>query len=182
MLHKGAYLEFLPDPVIPHKHARFLAQTRIAIDATATLLYSEILMGGRKHYGDGERFEYDLFSSLVQGTRPDGATLFTEKFVIRPHEHSVRQVGVMGEFDVFGNVILLTPKEHADKIFAATPASFNSDEGWAAGAGRLPNEAGLIYKIVGTETGIVRSKVREFWSTVRRQVVGAAVPPEFAWR
>ena len=38
-----AYLEFLPDPVIPHRRARFVSDRRISIAPTATLLYSEII-------------------------------------------------------------------------------------------------------------------------------------------
>ncbi len=140
VLHEGAYLEYLPDPVIPHRHTRYLTQTSIVIDPTATLLYSEILMGGRKHYGNGELFEYDLFSSKVDGTRPDGTTLFTERFVIRPRAHNVRQVGIMGDFDVFGNVILLTPKqERRPDLRAGSGAALQF--GRAAGrpgASRLP--------------------------------------------
>lgn len=182
VLHEDSYLEYLSDPLIPHKHTRFLSQTRVVVDPSATLLYSEILMAGRKYYGDGELYLYDVLSSTVQGMRPDQSTLFAEKFVIQPYQKSVRQVGVMGDYDVFGNVILLTPKHHADRIFEQVPAVFNPDEGWAAGASRLPNDAGLIYKIVGMESHVVRSKIREFWSIVRPQIVGASVRPEFAWR
>ncbi|MFO0919863.1 MAG: urease accessory protein UreD [Planctomycetaceae bacterium] len=182
VLREGTYLEYLPDPLIPHKHMRFATQTRIVIDPTATLLYSEILMGGRKHYGDGELFEYDLFSSTIQAARPDDSPLFIEKFIVRPRDNSVRQAGIMGPYDVFGNVVLLTPKHHADRIFEQVPAVFDAEEQWASGASRLPHDAGLIYKIVGMETEVVRSKVREFWSLVREEVVGARVMPEFAWR
>jgi urease accessory protein len=88
----------------------------------------------------------------------------------------------MGGFDVFGNVILLTPRRHADRMFEQVPAVVNSAEKWAAGASRLPNDAGLIYKVVGMETAQVRARTREFWSVVRPEVVGARVPREFAWR
>jgi urease accessory protein len=182
VLHDNAYLEYLPDPVIPHRHTRFLTDTRIAIAPTATLLYSEILMAGRKYYSSGELYEYDLFSSTVRAERPDGRQLCTEKFVVRPRQQSVRRVGMMGEFDVFGNVILLTPKQHADRIFEQVPAVVNLEEKWAAGASRLPNDAGLIYKVVGMETAPVRARIREFWSMVRPEVVGARVPRQFAWR
>jgi urease accessory protein len=182
VLHDGAYLEYLPDPTIPHRHTRFLTQTRIAIAPTATLIYSEILMAGRKYYAAGERYEYDLYSSTVRAERPDGRELFTEKFVVRPRQQPVRRVGVMGEFDVFGNVILLTPKWHADRIFEQVPAVVNPAEKWAAGPSRLPNDAGLIYKVVGMETAVVRARIREFWSVVRPEVVAARVPREFAWR
>jgi urease accessory protein len=45
----GAYLELLPEPLIPHRRARFLSDTRISIAPTATLLW-EIVQPGRKHH------------------------------------------------------------------------------------------------------------------------------------
>jgi urease accessory protein len=182
VLGENAYLEYLPDAVIPHAHARFISHTRIVLPPSATLLYSEILMPGRKYHKAGELYQYDLFSSTVRAERPAGEELFTEKYVVEPSRRSVRQAGVMGEFDVFGNVVLLTPKDHADRIFAQTPAVFDRSERWAAGASRLPNDAGLVYKVVGMETQPVRAIIRRFWSLVRQEVVGAAVPNEFLWR
>jgi urease accessory protein len=58
----------------------------------------------------------------------------------------------------------------------------NMEEQWAAGACRLPNDAGLVFKVLGQESEPVRAKVREFWSIVRQTVTGASVPPEFVWR
>ena len=177
-----AYLEYFPGIVIPHRHSRFLTQTHISIAPTATLLYAEILMPGRKYYKNGERFVYDLFSSTVQAKRPDGQELCVEKFMIEPAKQPLHQVGIMGEYDVFGNVLLLTPEEQAEQIFEAVPAVFNREQQWAAGASHLPNKAGLIYKVVGMESQIVRAKIREFWELVRRTVMGTTLPPEFLWR
>jgi urease accessory protein len=108
--------------------------------------------------------------------------LFTEKFVIEPQVHNVREVGVMGTFDVFANVLLLTPKHHADKVFDQVPAVVNLEEQWAAGASQLPNDAGLVFKVLGQESEPVQAKVREFWSLVRETVTGAPVLPKFVWR
>ncbi|MGP0594393.1 urease accessory protein UreD [Nitrospira sp. T9] len=180
-LEEGAYLEYLPDTVIPFRHARFHTRTRIRIASTATLLYSEMLMGGRQFYGDGELFQFDLFSSTVAAERPDGTNLFVEKFVIEPGRSEPTRLGVMGDFTVFGNVILLTPREQADAIHGRVAAAWNCVEGWAAGVSRLPNDAGLIYKVIGRDSSTVRAKVREFWALVRPQVTGFAVPPKFLW-
>ena len=181
-LEDGAYLEYLPELVIPFRHSRFHTRTRIRIAPTATLLYSEILMGGRLFYGDGELFKFDLFSSTVGAERLEGTELFVEKFLIEPGRSEPSRLGVMGDFTVFGNVILLTPREHADAIRERVVAAYDHKEGWAAGVSRLPNDAGLIYKVVGKESSTVRAKVREFWSLVRPQVTGFAVPSEFPWR
>src|SRR5215471_20619658 len=36
-----AYLEFLPEPIIPHRQARFVSDTQISVAPSATLLFSE---------------------------------------------------------------------------------------------------------------------------------------------
>lgn len=181
-LGENAYLELVPDTVIPHAQARFATQTQFVVHPTATAFYSEILLGGRKYYKQGELFEFALFSSSVTGQRPDGSELFCEKFVIDPANRPVRRTGVMGGFDVFGNVIVFTPKPHADAILEQTPALYHKEEQWMAGASRLPNDAGLIYKVLGMQSEQVKRIVRRFLAVVRQQVVGATLPVAFHWQ
>ena len=178
----NAYLEFLPDPVIPHRNARFVSDTRISIAPTATLLFSEIIQPGRKHHHPDECFGATIMSLSTSAARFDGRTLFTEKLLIDPQRSPMRQTGVMDTFDVFGNVILCTPKANADRIHARVEADVDLVRGLAFGACRLPNDAGLIFKVLGRETAQVKAKVREFWSIVRKEVIGTDLPPPFFWR
>ena len=182
VLEENAYLEFMPEPVIPCKHTRFISDTRLNVHPTATVFYSEIYMGGRKYYKEGELFQYDILSVCSHGERPDGEQLFREKFVIDPNVVPVRQLGVMGHYDVFANVIVMTPKENADKIYEATDAFIDREKNIAVGITHLPNDAGLLFKVLGMEPGPVKKIVREFCSKVRMQVKGKPVPPEFPWR
>jgi urease accessory protein len=178
-LSENAYLELLPGPVIPQRHSRFVTRTDAAVAESATLLTAELLQPGRTHHGDGELFEYDLYSSALTVSRPDGTSLCCEKMVAEPWQHPVRQTGVMGGFDVFANVFLITPVRHAANIYQQiTPGT---DAGCMAGASWLPNDAGVVYKILGTETQPVLAKVREFWDLVRREVAGAPAPEARTW-
>lgn len=181
-LAEGSYLEYLPEPVIPFARSRFLTRTRIRIDPTATLLYAETLLGGRQYYGDGELFRFDLFSSTVSAERPGGEFLFVEKFRIEPARSPAMRPGIMDDFVAFGNVLLLAPPAVADAVAGRAVAAWNPDEGWACGVGRLPNGAGLVYKVVGRGSASVRARIRDFWSLVRPEAVGSPVPPEFPWR
>ena len=178
-LAENAYLELLPGPVIPYRHSRFVTQTEAVVGESATLLTAELLHPGRKHHGNGELFEYDLYSSALTVSRPDGTSLFCEKLVAEPRRHPVRQPGIMGGFDVFANVILVTPVRHATNIYEQIIPG--ADAGCMAGASRLPNDAGLVYKILGTETQPVKAKVRAFWDLVRREVAGAPAPAARPW-
>lgn len=182
VLEENAYLEFLPEPVIPCRHTRFISDTKLQVHPSATVFYSEIFMGGRKYYNEGELFQYDILSVCTHGERPGGQQLFREKFIIQPEKYTPRTIGVMDTYDVFANVIVMTPPERAENIYKNTPAFIDRKRRMAAGITHLPNEAGLLYKVLGMEPGPVKKLVREFCSTVRMEVKGRRVPEEFPWR
>lgn len=182
VLEENAYLEFLPEPVIPCRHTRFISDTRLCVDKTATVVYAEIFMGGRKYYKDGELFEYDILSVCCHGERPDGEQLFREKFIIDPKIEHPRNLGVMGNFDIFANVIVMTPQESAEKIYDKTPVFIDRKNNLAAGITKLPGNAGVLYKVLGMETGPVKKLVREFAGIVRQTVKNKPLPPDFPWR
>jgi urease accessory protein len=178
----GAYLEYLPEPLIPHRRARFLSDTRITIAPTATLLCAEIVQPGRKHHHPDESFGATLLSLALGAERPDGKLLFNEKLIVDPARRPVRQTGVMDGFDVMANVILLCPQEGADRVHARLDADVDHENGVASGACRLPNDAGLIFKALGRETEQVKAQVRAFWSIAREELTGTALSPPFFWR
>jgi len=181
-LAEDSYLELLPEPLIPHRRARFLSDTRITIAPSATLLYAEIVQPGRKYHHADESFGATLLSLAVAAQRPDGRPLFSEKLVVEPAIRPVRQTGVMNSFDVFGNVLLLTPKACAERVLARVEANVDFEEGVASGACSLPNDAGLIFKALGRETAQVKAEVRRFWSIAREEITGTALPQPYFWR
>lgn len=181
-LEKDAYLEYLPEPIIPHIGTRFICDTKMTVHPTATAVYSEIYMAGRKYYGEGELYKYDILSVCTHGERPDGAQLFREKFIIAPKESDPRLIGVMGSYDVFANVVVMTPLDKAQEIYAATEPFIDRKKRLAAGITFLPNDAGLLFKVLGMEPGPVKKIVREFSSKVRVAIKGVPIPEEFPWR
>lgn len=181
-LEENAYLEYIPEATIPCRNSRYITDTDIEIHPSATLFYSEIYTGGRKYYKDGELFEYDLLSVCTRAHRPDGTPLFREKLVASPKEKSVRGIGVMHNYDVFANVIVLTPPEDAARIYENTRAFINREKELAVGITHLPHDSGLIFKVLGMQTQPVKQIIREFCSTVRMQIKGKPLPEEFIWR
>ncbi|AVT37045.1 urease accessory protein UreD [Plantactinospora sp. BB1] len=182
-LAENAYLEFLPEPVIPFRHSRFVSDTRVRLPESATLLYAEVLQPGRKYYRDGELFAYDLFSAALRAERLDGRELFVEKFVITPARFPVTRLGMMDRFHVFGNVVLLTSPERAARVLARTAAPvWDEETPLASAVNRLPNDAGLVCKVLGQETEPVRAAVRAFCVAAREEVTGCTFPPAFSWR
>ena len=60
-------------PDDPARAQRASPAARARPSRPATLLYAEVVLPGRKYYGDGELFAYDVFSSTFEAVRPDGA-------------------------------------------------------------------------------------------------------------
>ncbi len=106
--------------------------------------------------------------------------LFTEKLVLTPKEKPLDVVGVMGTFDIYGNVIVLTPSTCQDEILSRS-RSFYSEE-LCHGVSRLPNGAGLIYKVLANDSTRIKKAIRDFWQTVRQVATGYSLPAPFLWK
>jgi urease accessory protein len=87
----------------------------------------------------------------------------------------------MGDFDVLASVTLAAPPPVADAVLEHVEATIDASAGYMAGASRLPNDAGLAYKVLGKETEPVTAKIREFWQLVRRTALGSDIPEPRPW-
>jgi len=180
---EGGYLEFLPDLTIPYRGSRYINETDIVAAEGATVLYGEMILSGRKHHHDDERFGLDLLSMAVCVRRPDETVLFREKILIRGGDEFLDFGACMRGFDAFASIICVTPPDVADRIKARFETLFPTDAPSAlAGVSRLPNAAGLMLRAVGFESYDVRREVRRFWKIVREEARGRTLPEECLWR
>ncbi|MHC3941877.1 MULTISPECIES: urease accessory protein UreD [Paenochrobactrum] len=182
-LEAGSYLEYLPDFTIPYRDSRFINHTDITIDESATLLYGEMVMSGRKYHHEDERFGFDLLSLQMTARRPDGKRLFVDKILIEKGNSTIDFAAVMGGFDAFANIVCITPPDIAARIKERVAVNFSTESPRViSGASTLPNNAGLILRVVGLESYDVRAEVKNFWKIVREEVRGRTLPEEFLWR
>lgn len=183
IVEQGGYLELMPDPLIPHRTARFITDTHIRIHPSATMIYSEVLMSGRKYHHPDERFGFDIFSSRIRAQHLDSdKELFVEKYILEPKKENLNAIGVMESFDVFGNVILITPKEHHARILERVEAKYDVENQIAFGATQLPNECGIIFKVLGVDSPKTKEAIRHFWKIAREEILGITLPKPFLWR
>ena len=69
-----------------------------------------------------------------------------------------------------------------EEIYSQVDAYIDKEKKIACGISRLPNKAGLLFKVLGMEPGPVKAIVRDFCSTVRQAIKGRPMMPEFSWR
>lgn len=162
-----AYLEYVPDTTILYKNSRYACENIITVSDSGILLYGETIMLGRKHYA-GERFRFDLFSSLVSVRRPDGKLIFSEKLLVTKDDPIKDLNAVMSGYDVFANIICICPPDVREKIVAQSGFEQDKKLDLLAGVSLLPNDCGVILRVVGKESYHVHNRIKGFAEIVRQ--------------
>ncbi len=180
-LEEESWLEYVPDPLILHRHARYVQDTWVTLPESACFLYGEILMPGRRWHHEEELFGFDMYSAGMHVCRKEGgAPLFEERLVLEPGVTDFCGAGVMAGFEVFGSMFALLPGRFVPALKKAAGCRVTKE--LAFGVLELPGGAGLALRVLGHGVEEVQANLRAFRSLVREHVLGRPLPPEFLWR
>jgi len=179
----NGYLEYLPDFTIPYRNSRYINHSKLIVAPSATALYGEMIISGRKHHHPDERFGFDLLSMSFEVVRPDGTEIFAEKQLVTAQEKTINLPAVMQGFDCFANILCITPADTAQRIQERFQGVFDQQKSprVISGVSKLPNGAGLILRVVGVESYDVRAEVRKFWKIVREEAKNRTLSDELIW-
>ncbi len=180
-LDEGAYMEYLPEPLIPCRQSRRWSSVELTIAPSATLFYGECFLAGRRYHHD-ERFRYDLLSLNLSVRRPSGRELMREKILLEPARHTPASPGMLGRYEVFATALILTPGTIREALFRKIGPQVGLFEEYGLGLLRLPNDAGLQCRILSRRGETAKELLRELCSQVRQMVKGVPMPKEFPWR
>ncbi|WP_258041605.1 urease accessory protein UreD [Citrobacter amalonaticus] len=179
-LNNNAYLEYMPDPLILHRQARFINDTVIGYTRSSTLIYSEIIISGRRYHHENELNGFDYYSSTVSAKDESGHVVFKEQIQLSPQAYSMADIGVMGNYQILGTVFILTPQMNIASIMAACDSHYCEE--CCYGISTLPAESGLIFKILANDSGVVKKHIRKIWALTRKVALNADLPPPFIWK
>jgi urease accessory protein len=170
----GAYLEFLPDYLIPYRNARLYTEITLEISDDATLVFSDGLAPGRT--GHGESFEYDLVFTRLTATDTAGRLRFTDTVVARPRQRDPRRTGLLGRRSHLGSLYVLTGRipaaELAEQLHACLQGSADAD----GAASRLPGDDGAVIRVLADTSQALQAGLYRAWQVVRGSVLGVGVP------
>ncbi|MFI5859967.1 urease accessory protein UreD [Streptomyces sp. NPDC051546] len=174
-----AYVEYLPDPVIPYVDSRFYQRTVITADPTATVLVSETVLTGRLAHG--ERNAYQVFASDFELRRPGGELVALDTVRLEPGRipgrdgASVDGPAVLAGRSVMACFFAVSPlapaRELADLMHATLAAG-----GLPYGVSVLPQDCGAWVRVLGEHTEAVTRALGAVWDAVRRRLIGVPAP------
>ncbi|PWJ04597.1 urease accessory protein [Streptomyces sp. NWU49] len=170
----GAYVEYLPDPLIPFAGARFHQGAVLTVDENATVVYGETVTAGR--IARGERHEYTVLTNDLEIRRPDGTLLAVDTLRLRPERPGgVSGPGVFAGHDHVASLFVVSGRRPAAEIADTLHRALTGRE-VLHGASVLPDDCGAWVRILAREQPRVADAVRAAWDAVRRLLIGHPAP------
>lgn len=116
-LKEGSYLEYMPDPLIAYRQARYKQKNIIHMEKGATFLYSDIITPGWSP--DGKRFSYDELQ-LINEIYMDHELVVYDHIKLNPGDHNIETLGFMEGFSHLGSMMVVgeqTSPELLDRLY-----------------------------------------------------------------
>jgi urease accessory protein len=170
----GAFLEYLPDPVIPFRDARFYQRLHLTVDATASAILGETLLPGRVAHG--EAHAYTLYYTDLEVSTPSGALLFADRIVLEPAASPTQSPGRLGPYDVLATLYVVSRQVPPPDLVAALRAALAPEDSVLAGVSELPNGCGAAVRLLGPTSRAVKRAVDLAWNSARLMLIGVPAP------
>ena len=170
-LDENCYLEYIPDQIIPYQNSRYYQKVNLNIHDDATLIYSEVLTPGR--IAMNESFDYDICYLRTYCKNQNNKFRCLENMKIEPKKYNMKIKGVLGKYNIVGTVYVLTKKSKLQKLEEMINEKIEKSEFITFGTSILPNESGIIIKILGNNTEDIFEKIYDVLKITRKEILGA---------
>jgi urease accessory protein len=174
-LGEGAYVEHVPEQLVPQAGSRYEQRTSVSLSHGAAFVGVEILAPGR--YARGEIFDYDrlLLATDVRG--PDGRELCVDTVLFEPSRRGPARRGLLGARPYVATVLAVAPRADAEALARAMDAAARSATDTVGAAGTLPTEAGAIARVLASSGAAARHAADAAWEAARLELRGLPLPP-----
>jgi urease accessory protein len=112
-LKEGSYLEYIPDPLIGYKNARYKQKNVVHMEKGCTLLYSDIVTPGWSP--DGEKFSYDTLQ-LINEIYMENELVVYDHIKLSPATQNMDSLGLMEGYSHLGSMIVVDEKTNHDLL------------------------------------------------------------------
>ena len=170
-LDDGAYLEFIPDQIIPYKNSRFYQEINFKVHDNATMIYSEIISPGR--IGMGEIFDYEICYLRSIGKNHKDELRFTDYTKIEPKKMNLQDFGVLGQKQITATVYILAKRNDIEKIIQILESEIKNSSEIEFGWSTMTKENGILLRILGNTTRDVIRLVYDITKIVRKTILNS---------
>jgi len=171
----GAYLEYLPDQLIPFAGSRFEQSARVELEPGASLIWWDRIAPGRE--ASGEVFQFQSLASHFE-LIACGQHIAMERWTLAPLQHRMNSIARLGPFGHFASCYVCHAEEPPAywKPFEAQMQSIadrlsSPEIVWGATSLRAH---GLVIRGVAISGRALASGLVEFWKAAKWTLCGRA--------
>jgi urease accessory protein len=140
----GAYLEFLPEPLLLCRDAALRQQTELCVAPGGVAALGEVIAFGRAAHGELHAYrELDQRTTVLVAGEPRVA----ENLRLRPNDEA-ELLGVIGRFAAYGSLTLICPEGQAGDVLALSRQRLAACRDIWGGASMLAGGAGVGVRIL----------------------------------
>jgi urease accessory protein len=170
----GAFVEYLPDPVIPFRDSRFYQRLLVTMDPQGTAIVGEILLPGRVAHGETDA--YALYYADTEVRTPAGALLFTDRLKLAPRSAAAASPGLLGCYRVLASLYVVTRQIPPGPLVDRLRDCLGGKPDTLAGVSELPNGCGAAVRILGQTSATVMAAMRLAWNEARLALLNMPAP------
>jgi urease accessory protein len=154
----GAFLQYLPEPLILFPTSRLRGSTTVRVSPGATVLFCESFLA---HDPLGQGRPFDALDLRVDVRMADGRLLARDRMVLGGEVWQARRVGISARHAVHGSVWLIGPgMDETKALLAALRQVLDTQDTVYAGASSLPHQAGLQVRILCQDAVALRQALQ----------------------
>lgn len=112
-LESGSYLEFIPDPIIAYRDARYIQETIVRMARGSTLVYGEIITPGWSP--DGRLFQYSRLQ-LKTIVYMENELIVFDHLQLCPDEHPMDELGLLEGYTHLGSLVVIGQRATPDMV------------------------------------------------------------------
>ncbi|MEO9175920.1 MAG: urease accessory protein UreD [Gaiellales bacterium] len=172
-LEPGAYLEYLPELMIPQAGSSFAQRLAANVAPGAALVSAELVAPGRRAYG--ERFAYESLR-LETVLSVGGRELAVDVLDLGPARRSPERAGLLGASDYVASVVIACPGADVERLAADLDERLARVAGATGGVSVLPSDVGVVARVLAPAASGARAAVRTVWEGARLALTGLPLP------
>ena len=105
-LEENSYLEYMADEVIPYLKSRYFQKSRIDMDKSAHLIYSDGVTAGWSH--EDLPFQYHYFRNLTQ-IYQDNELVYSDQTLLEPEKQDMFKLGYFEGWRNYNSLVMVSP-------------------------------------------------------------------------
>ncbi len=172
---QDAYLEHIPDILIPQAGSNFSQLLTVELEDGGCFVGAETIGPGRRL--NDELFQYQQLDFETR-VNLNGELLCVDRLKLNPSQRPLRRAGSFGIHQYLVTLLVAAPGRDLAALASMIDSVLGADPNSCGAAGQLPNGAGVMARILASDKEAADRARKSAWLAARQMLIGLPLPRE----